>query len=519
MIPSHAFLKLNTIKADREYKGSYTYSAPGDITSTVTGRCSNRLNVPSVLTTPTVLQLKLIPEAMTNFSLELSNNLVQTGQAFQIRLIFLQGNKMSCNISASTAAIFNTFTYAQLLGYQQAHTLGRKAYVIGLATNVFSFSHRIDVICRNILGQVQSSVNFQAQLRMTGISMNLPSFLCYNSTLLVQTTLTQGRPVYKTLSVDTQEKDKFQSDNITANVFSILQNMYGESGWKTVLVRAWNNVSSIQTSGSIRIARNVTVLAVLTNFTMSSSQALPARHADYLPMLERINFTAIVSPNTSGFIYNWSINGSVSISEQTTGPYWFFTFPSTGSFLFKLVVDGCNDYVYQKTFEVLEPVKDFSLTITPFPVVVVNKTVSLNFTPPANCECVQVDFNNGSPLADQCRSGGSHSVGCNPMFTDCRTTTIYRNRGNVTLKVTASNKLYALQKNLSIVAKTCYNPVINVQGEGFIFEKSMFNYVHAFESRYTNHVEMYKPLAMGISIRYPLPFWYIYGTQKCGYHT
>ncbi|XP_065069836.1 uncharacterized protein LOC135694887 isoform X2 [Rhopilema esculentum] len=465
-IPSYGFVKMNTIKADREFKGSYTYSAVGDITSTVTGRCSSRLNVAYVYTTPTVLQLKLIPEAMTNFSLELSNNLVQTGQSFQIRLIFLQGNKMSCNISASTAAIFNTFTYTQLLGYQQAHTLGRKAYVIGLATNLFSFSHRIDVVCRNILGQVQSSVNFQAQLRMAGISMNLPSFLCYNSTLLVPTTLTQGRPVYKTLSVDTQVKENFQSDNITANVFSIYPYMYGESGWKTVLVRAWNNVSSMQTSGSIRIARNVTVLAVLTNFTMSSPQALPARHADYLPMLERINFTAIVSPNANGFIYHWSINGSVSVSEQTTGPYWFFTFPSTGSFLFKLVVDGCNDYVYQKTFEVLEPVKDFSLAITPFPVVVVNKTVSLNFTPPANCECVQVDFDNGSPLAEQCRMGRSHSAGCNPMFTDCRTTTIYRNRGNLTVKVTASNKLYVLQKSLSIVAKTCYNPVVIVQGNG-----------------------------------------------------
>ena len=251
--------------------------------------------------------------------------------------------------------------------------------------------------------------------------------------------------------------------NTTSNEFVVTPDMYGAPGWKVVAVRAWNNVSLLpDVSRTIRIAESITNLDVGLNFTLSSSQALPSRPMFVLPVMERIDFTAIVSPNASGYLYNWTINGT---TVNLLTPDWFYTFPSTGIYWFSLVADGCNNLVFEKYLEVISPIEDFNVSVQPFADVLVNRTTSIHFTYAKHSECLKLEFGDGSLPRMQCKSDITHNdMNCFTENSTCQVSHVYASRGNFTVKVTAMNGLFARVKETTVAAKHCFYPVINMQG-------------------------------------------------------
>ena len=370
---------------------------------------------------------------------------------------------MACNITSVSAGILKRLTYTELLTYQQSYTLGRKAYVLPLSTNIASKSHHINVICRNVISEVNNNISIQAQVPIADLSINFARFLCHNDTFNVATTLSQGTLIYKFLAIDSVPVLDSYSDNVTSSMFAISPKLYGSPGWKQVTVRAWNNVSSLTSTAAVRIAENITGLNVLINFTMSSSQALGNRPDFIVPVHECINFTAVVSPNASGYLYNWSINSN-GTQVQTTDRFWFYNFTTLGKHTLNLTVDGCNKLSYSAVLTVLSPVDDFPVTLNPFPIAVVNKTVLLTLTVPAHSECMQFDFGDGTAAARRCKQDSIITHECDIPFAKCAPYHVFGSSGNYTISVTASSALYALRKEFHVTAKSCHKPVIHIQG-------------------------------------------------------
>lgn len=454
-------MSVTTIIKDKKLKGSNTYTV--ETSASVYATCDNRLSMP--VTSNTIsLQLKEVPETMLNFSLELSDSIVKAGDSLYLLLIFKQGNEMSCNVTSATAAISRTLAYSDLLPLQESHGSGGKAYRIGISTGVFSLNHRIDAACRNVISQVKGNITLQVQEAVSVLSLRLPSFLCYNRTLNVLANATKGRPLHKAFFINSVKYLDFYSASGTPNVFSVNSSSYGVPGWKQLKVRAWNDVSSVESFASVRIATNTTSVSVVVNFTMSSYQALGVRPDAFLPARERINFTAVVKPVTDGLIYNWSINGNMT-RASTILPHWDFNFTRPGSYLVVLAVDGCNDTVYQQWYTVLEPVLDFAVNINPHPVVLVNASVFFNITIPANSYCMKSFLGVGNTMLSECRRDSLSDPFCNFTSSTCQRVMAYNRSGNYSLNFTASNPLYARIKTVTLVAKACYDPKFALQGE------------------------------------------------------
>lgn len=450
------------VRADKEFKGTITYPASSASTLSVYATCDNRLLMP-VTSNTIAIELKEVPEAMANFSLQLSNDIIQVGYSTDLLIIFTQGNQMSCNITSSTANIFGQFSYSELVARQETYSSAGKAYRIGILTTVFSLQHQVHVLCRNLLNEFKGNVTLQAQEPITGLASGIPSLLCYNDTLDVSVTAAQGRPVYKSLFINFTKYADFYSVDGSSNSFSADSSMYGDPGWKEVKVRAWNNVSNSESTGVVRIARNVTSLSVIANFTMSSPQALTRRPANHLPVRERIDFSAIVVPFDNGYFYNWSINVNLT-SASTTTPNWSYTFLNAGTYLLTVVVDGCNNFVYHNYFTVLEPVEDFQVIINPYPVALVNSQVSINITIPSNSECMELYFGTGNETLSRCRNDTFYGFLCTFATASCQKSVKFTASGNYSLNFTATNGLYARVKTVDLMAKACQSPKIQIEG-------------------------------------------------------
>ena len=71
----------------------HTFTSAGDTFPTISGYCSNRLNLPAEHLAATAFDFREIPEPMTNFSLSLSKQIVATGEWFTLYIIFRTGTR------------------------------------------------------------------------------------------------------------------------------------------------------------------------------------------------------------------------------------------------------------------------------------------------------------------------------------------------------------------------------------------------------------------------------------------
>ncbi len=464
--------------ANKSFAYNYTFTTPGDTTHVIGGKCWNRLNIPPLNIAGSSIEVREIPEQMTNFSLALSKQIVSINENFYIYLVFLKGNHMNCSVSSSSSGISQHLTYNQLIAYQQSYSNGRKAYRLFLSTNVFSLAHRIDVVCRNVWEELSDNVTFQAQIPVSGISMTVGSLVCFGDSFDVSSSLLAGAPIHKALYIDSIQiiPLDYYSINVTSNTFPLLPMAYGAAGRKNIHVRAWNDVSSLTSSTSVvRIAKTITILSDVTeNFTLTSLQAKTVRPRHVLPASKVIVFAALVTPNADGYDYRWMID-NVQIALGTA-PTWSRTFSTPGQYKFKLIVDGCNSKTYEQNMTVVSPIEDFSLSYIPSPEVVVNKSATISITNARQSECLQLDFGDLSTPMMHCKNYTTSSdLDCFTVGSVCQITHVYTKRGNFTVKVTASNELYERSKEIVLVAKTCYNPTLSVQGKFFFAFNLLIN--------------------------------------------
>ena len=75
----------------KSFYKDHTFTSAGDTFPTISGSCSNRLNLPAVNLAATAVDFREIPEPMTNFSLSVSKQIVATGESFILYIIFLTG--------------------------------------------------------------------------------------------------------------------------------------------------------------------------------------------------------------------------------------------------------------------------------------------------------------------------------------------------------------------------------------------------------------------------------------------
>ena len=429
------------------------------------GKCWNRLNYSSeVILAPASVQIQKIPELMTNFSLAVNKTDLKTNEALELLVIFLDGDQISCNVSYNGTGTTFQFDYQTLVSFQEVYSEGRKAYRLTLPANSLSKTLPINVTCRNVWHELEKSIVVSvSQVPIQGIAIEPGGFACFNLSTLVVTSLLQGAPVYKALFVDDLKRAESFTFNDTNSSFAVTSHMWGAPGWKQVSIYAWNDVSSTpNVTKTMRVADTITSLDVQMNFTLSSSQGLSDRPSLILPVSERVDFTALVSPNASGYLYNWTINGTAA---NLLTPDWFYTFPSTGIYRLNLVADGCNNVVYDKYLRIVASIADFSVSVQPFPEVVVNRTISIRISHAMQSECLHVDFGDGSLPMMHCKSYNSSSdLNCFSVNSVCQLGHVYQSRGNFTIKVTASNELYARSKEVLLVAKTCYYPTFSIEG-------------------------------------------------------
>ena len=456
----HSGASASVLVTDRYFKATRTYASGSRVS--VYARCSNRLHVTARSSSITI-DLKEVPEAMTNFSLELPTKIVRVGQSFHLLIAFVNGNEMTCNITSITDGTSITYLYSQLVARQESHNSVGKAYRITLSTSVFSLAHQLDVVCRNVRNEVKGSVAFQAEEPVTNLGLSLPKLLCFNETLPVRIITSQGRPLLSSLYINGTKHLEYYSENGSFNVFRVQRVMYGEPGWKEIVIRAGNNISAAEKSARLRVARNITGLSLLVNFTISSNQALERRPANLLPINETVNFTASVIPRAEGYSYRWSINGNMSVVFENTS-YWQYAFDTSGKHLLELEVFGCNNFTYRQYFTVLEPVKDFLVTIRPYPVVLVAAPFSVSVAIPSNSDCIVGYFGQANTTITRCRNDSLNGTFCDFSSAVCNKVTSFLVSGNYSVKITSSNGLYARLKAYNLVAKSCKSPTITVQG-------------------------------------------------------
>ena len=479
----------NTIAAgSKSFSYNHTFVSLGDTTSLIGGRCWNRLNLPIVVLAPVTIDVRQAPKPMTNFSLELSKPIVQTGESFYLYVIFLNGTHMNCSVISTSAGISHNFIYDNLVAFQQVYSNSRKAYRLTFSSAVFSLGHRIDVVCRNILKEVAANITIQVQIPVSGISSDVPSFACFGPSFLAKYFLTQGAPIHKKLFIDSVQKSDYYSVHGKDNNFTVTSGLYGASGVKSIHSISWNDVSSLTSkTKQIRIAKTILSVTVNFTFTLTSSQALSARPLHVVPTSEWVFFTMFVTPAAAGYIYHWSMNGPVVDFGQTVGTAGQYIFSTPGAYSFRVVTDGCNNFTYDANLTVNSPIEDFSVYFSPTPEVVVNKTVLIYIAVAVNSECLKLDFGDGSAVISHCNasSDASELKSCFVANAVCQVSHVYRARGNFTIKVTASNGLFERIKETLLVAKTCYDPILTVQGK--VLSLDDFSFCFHFEFLYAQN--------------------------------
>ena len=374
---------------------------------------------------------------------------------------------MNCTVNATSAGIFKTYTENDLFQIQRVLADSSKEYPETHGSLQYGPSHLLRATCRNILSEVTHEVSFEVQIPISGVKITAPDVGCLGTVIAVNSTLSAGKPVTKELLIDSVKQIDYPSSTVSDNTFYINSTHYGPAGQKQITIKSWNTVSPSKQAASkgIRITRTITNLDIGISFTISSSQGLSDRPYLYVPISEDVTFTAVVTPADNGYIYEWSIEGATGTSLSTLVPSYSYMFSSVGLWKVRLVVKGCSDVSLERNLTVVGPISDFSLATVPTPETVVNKTTKINVQHPAQAHCLELDFGDGSEATKNCKNNtGPHLLQCFALGSACSVAHIYDKAGVFIVNATASNALFKLDKKVTIHAKTCYDPVIKVEG-------------------------------------------------------
>lgn len=374
---------------------------------------------------------------------------------------------MNCTVNSTSAGIHATYTDNDLFLIHKVLADSSKEYAVTYSSLQYGPSHLMKATCRNILSEVSHETAFEVQIPISGVNIIAPNVGCFGSVITVNSTLSAGKPVTKELLIDSVKKIDYPSSTVKDNSFYINSTHYGSAGQKQITVNSWNTVSPSKQAASkgIRITRTITNLELGIAFTISSPQGLSDRPYLYVPISEVITFTAVVTPSDNGYIYDWSIEGATATSSTTLVPSYSYTFSSVGLWKIRLVVRGCSDVALERNLTVVGPISDFSLVTVPTPETVVNKTTKIDVQHPAQAHCLELDFGDGSEVTKNCKNNtGPHLIQCFALGSACSVAHVYDKAGVFTVNTTASNALFKLNKKVTVTAKTCYNPVINVGG-------------------------------------------------------
>ena len=310
---------------------------------------------------------------MTNFSFDVSKRILNNSETFQLFLFFEKGEDMTCSVALNSTNITKSYTYDQLLPTETAVSNSRKSYTIDVVANSLTPTLLLEVVCINPFNEVRGNTTVTVlEVFIEGLIIDLDSLLCHGSPMLITRNVTRGSPINDVIYINGVNVSNTVTFDEKA-ILSVHHSLYGAAGIKQVYVRSSNSINSLHTPWKqIKVIMSIANINVLTNFTLSSPQGLAQRPAFALPVNERVNFTAIVTPQAVGYIYNWSIN---DITEDKRNETWSFTFPTIGSYLFRLSVTGCQEVIFERNISVVSPIEAFEVKTNPTPECVVSYLV------------------------------------------------------------------------------------------------------------------------------------------------
>ena len=370
--PSNVVSTLVSV-TNKTFYVSHVFTSTGDSFVNISLKCWNRLNLPDVLLFTTNIEVQKTPEIMTNFTLDVNKRILNSSEPFYLFLIFQTGDRMNCNVTSNSTGLTQSYTYKQLASNEQIYTGSRKAYRLQVNADSLLPTLLLHVKCRNVFNEVNSNITVDLlPIPILGLKMSVKDFNCHGPPLIILRNVTQGSPIYDSVYINSVKI--FERVNYRMNETLALEpSAYGAPGWKNITLRSWNRYGAVSSkTRQIRMAVTIIDLNVNISFDLSSSQALSTRPNLTLPVTEKVNFTAMVSPNASGYIYNWTING---FTVSTDVNDWQYTFPVIGTYRFQLTVDGCNDFIYDRNLTVISPIDDFNISVDPFPESVVSQPI------------------------------------------------------------------------------------------------------------------------------------------------
>ena len=355
--------------SNKKFSITQIFNSSGHSHINISCKCWNRLNNPYVELPVTIMEVRKVPERLTNFSLDVSKRILNSSEVFQLFFYFGSSEEMTCNVTSNSSGVTKTHKYEELLQTEAAASGSRKSFKVNSIAEALSPYLLLSVTCRNVLNEVKANITVNVlAVSIQGLSIDFISFMCHGSPIVIERNVTAGSPVYDAVFIDGNmvvEKVSFEH-NITLKVDSSL---YGIAGVKNVSLRAANSASNLQTVGrEIRIAMPISDVDVMINFTLASPQGLSDRPYLILPVSDEVNFTAVVTPMALGYFYKWTING---VTEQTSETTWSFSFPTIGTYAFQLSVSGCNEVTLQRNITVISPIEAFTVRTNPSPECVV----------------------------------------------------------------------------------------------------------------------------------------------------
>lgn len=372
--PSNVVSTLVSV-SNKAFSVSHTFTSTGDSFVNISAKCWNRLNLPDVLLSTANIEVQKIPEIMTDFTLDVNKRILNSSESFYLFLIFKAGDRMNCNVTSNSTGIAQSYTYKQLASNEQIYAGSRKAYKLQLNADSSLPTLLLHAKCRNVFNEVNSNITVEVlPVPILGLKMSVKDFICHGPPLIILRNVTQGSPIYDSLYINSLKV--FERMNYRMNeTLAVEQSAYGIAGWKNISLRSWNRYGAVSSiTRQIRMAMTINNLNVNFSFNLSSSQALSTRPNLTLPVTEKVDFTALVTPNASGYIYNWTING---FTVSTNDHHFEYTFAMIGTYRFQLLVDGCNDVVYDRNLTVISPIDDFNVSVDPFPESVVSQVFIL----------------------------------------------------------------------------------------------------------------------------------------------
>ena len=355
--------------SNKKFAITHNFTSSEDSNINVTCTCWNRLFYPVVHLPVTSFNVRRVPESMENFSLNVSKRALNNSETFQLFIFLEKGEDMTCNVTLNSTKIPQSYTYDQLLQTEAAASNSRKSYTIDVIAHSVTPNLLIAVTCKNVWNEFQGNVTVTVvEVAVEGLTIDLDDFLCYGSPMLIKRNVTRGSPINDIVyinGVNVSNTMTFEENTI----LSLDHSLYGVAGVKEISVESSNSVNSLQSPRKqVKVAMTITNIDVLMNFTLSSPQGLPQRPALTLPVADRVSFTAILTPQANGYIYNWSINGTIGESNNS---FWSYSFPTVGSYIFRLSVTGCHEFVFQRNIAVISPIGNFEVKTDPSPQCVV----------------------------------------------------------------------------------------------------------------------------------------------------